>query len=150
MDVTVGGTLTENVKGAVTEVYEDTMTQNVMKAVEVTYEDTKIESVTKKVTETYTEGQQTSITGQYDLDATGAMSIESDSTIKINQPSATQNATRKGDETEGTGDPVVVQLLSLVLLLLLSQLVHLPYSLVTMVQHLLRHQPFHQRLILTL
>ena len=32
------------------------------------------------------------------------MSIESDSTIKINQPSATQNATRKGDETEGT-DP---------------------------------------------
>ena len=32
------------------------------------------------------------------------MSIESDSTIKINQPSATQNAARKGDETEGT-DP---------------------------------------------
>ena len=105
MDVTVGGTLTENVKGAVTEVYEDTMTQNVMKAVEVTYEDTKIESVTKKVTETYSEGQQTSITGEYDLDATGAMSIESDSTIKINQPSATQNAARLGDTADTGDDP---------------------------------------------
>ena len=105
MDVTVGGTLTENVKGAVTEVYEDTMTQNVMKAVEVTYEDTKIESVTKKVTETYSEGQQTSITGEYDLDATGAMSIESDSTIKINQPSATQNAARLGDKADTGDDP---------------------------------------------
>ena len=45
----LGGTLTENVKGAVTEVYEDTMTQNVMKAVEIIYDDTKIESVKKKL-----------------------------------------------------------------------------------------------------
>lgn len=105
MDVTVGGTLTENVKGAVTEVYEDTMQQNVMKAVEITYDETKIESVKKKVTETYEEGQQTSITGEYDLDSTGAMSIESDSTIKINQPSATQNAARLGDKADTGDDP---------------------------------------------
>ena len=104
MVVQVGGTLTENVKGDVLEQYESNKTENVKKAVVEVYEDTKTESVTKKVTETYGEGQQTSITGEYDLDSTGAMSIESDSTIKINQPSATQNATRKGDETEGT-DP---------------------------------------------
>ena len=53
----------------------------------------------------YTEGQQTSITGEYDLDATGAMSIESDSTIKINQPSATQNAARLGDKADTGDDP---------------------------------------------
>ena len=90
MTINVGGRLSETVKGSVTEIYEDTKTENVKKAVVEVYEDTKNESVTKKVTETFAEGQQTSITGEYDLDATGAMSIESDSTIKINQPSGTQ------------------------------------------------------------
>ena len=103
MVVNVGGTLKETVKGAVTEIYEDTKTENVKKAVVEVYEDTKNESVTKKVTETFAEGQQTSITGEYDLDVTDAVSIESDSTIKINQPGATQNAARKGD-TADTGD----------------------------------------------
>ena len=116
MVVQVGGTLTENVKGDVLEQYESNKTENVKKAVVEVYEDTKTESVTKKVTETFGEGQQTSITGEYDLDSTGAMSIESDSTIKINQPSATWYATRKGDETEGTNR----QELLVVLLLLLS------------------------------
>jgi len=103
MTINVGGKLSETVKGSVTEIYEDTKTENVKKAVVEVYEDTKNESVTKKVTETFAEGQQTSITGEYDLDATGAISIESDSTIKINQPGATQNAARKGD-TADTGD----------------------------------------------
>ncbi len=104
MVVRVEGNLTETIEGDVLKQYLQKKTENVKKEVTEVYEDTKTESVTKKVTETYTEGQQTSITGEYDLDSTGAMSIESDSTIKINQPSATQNATRKGDETEGT-DP---------------------------------------------
>ena len=105
MIVNVGGKLNETVKGSVTEIYEDTKTENVKKAVIEVYEDTKNESVTKKVTETFTEGQQTSITGEYDLDATGAMSIESDSTIKINQPSGTQLAARKGDTADTGDDP---------------------------------------------
>lgn len=103
MTINVGGKLSETVKGSVTEIYEDTKTENVKKAVVEVYEDTKNESVTKKVTETFAEGQQTSITGEYDLDVTEAISIESDSTIKINQPGATQNAARKGD-TADTGD----------------------------------------------
>lgn len=107
MVVRVEGNLTETIEGDVLKQYLQKKTENVKKEVTEVYEDTKTESVTKKVTETYTEGQQTSITGEYDLDSTGAMSIESDSTIKINQPSETQNATRKGDETEGT-DPAGV------------------------------------------
>ena len=105
MTINVGGRLSETVKGSVTEIYEDTKTENVKKAVVEVYEDTKNESVTKKVTETFAEGQQTSITGEYDLDATGAMSIESDSTIKINQPSGTQLAARKGDTADTGDDP---------------------------------------------
>ena len=85
MVVNVGGTLKETVKGAVTEIYEDTKTENVKKTVVEVYEDTKNESVTKKVTETFAEGQQTSITGEYDLDVTDAVSIGIRSTIKINQ-----------------------------------------------------------------
>ena len=103
MVVNVGGTLKETVKGAVTEIYEDTKTENVKKAVVEVYEDTKIESVTKKVTETFADGHQVSVTGEQDVDVTGAISIESDSTIKMNSPSATQNAARKGD-TADTGD----------------------------------------------
>lgn len=105
MVVQVGGTLTENVKGDVLEQYESNKTENVKKAVVEIYEDTKTESVTKKVTETFGEGQQTSITGEYDLDSTGAMSIESDSTIKINSPGETQNAARLGDKADEGDDP---------------------------------------------
>ena len=103
MVVQVGGTLTENVKGDVLEQYESNKTENVKKAVVEVYEDTKIESVTKKVTETYGEGQQTSITGEYDLDVTAEVSVESDSTIKINSPGPDQLAARKND-TADTGD----------------------------------------------
>ena len=105
MTINVGGKLSETVKGSVTEIYEDTKTENVKKAVVEVYEDTKNESVTKKVTETFAEGQQTSITGEYDLDVTEAISIESDSTIKINQPSGTQLAARKGDTADTGDDP---------------------------------------------
>ena len=105
MTINVGGKLSETVKGSVTEIYEDTKTENVKKAVVEVYEDTKNESVTKKVTETFVEGQQTSITGEYDLDVTEAISIESDSTIKINQPSGTQLAARKGDTADTGDDP---------------------------------------------
>ena len=105
MTINVGGRLSETVKGSVTEIYEDTKTENVKKAVVEVYEDTKNESVTKKVTETFGEGQQTSITGEYDLDVTEAISIESDSTIKINQPSGTQLAARKGDTADTGDDP---------------------------------------------
>ena len=83
MTINVGGRLSETVKGSVTEIYEDTKTENVKKAVVEVYEDTKNESVTKKVTETFSEGQQTSITGEYDLDATGAISIESDPQLRL-------------------------------------------------------------------
>jgi len=103
MIVQVGGNLTENVKGDVLEQYESTKTENVKKAVTEVYEDTKIESVTKKVTETFGEGQQTSITGVYDLDVTAEVSVESDSTVKINSPGSDQLAARKND-TADTGD----------------------------------------------
>ena len=91
MVVRVEGNLTETIEGDVLKQYLQKKTENVKKEVTEVYEDTKIESVTKKVTETYGEGQQTSITGEYDLDVTAEVSVESDSTIKINQPSATQN-----------------------------------------------------------
>ena len=105
MIVQVGGTLTENVKGDVLEQYESNKTENVKKAVVEVYEDTKIESVTKKVTETFGEGQQTSITGVYDLDVTAEVSVESDSTVKINSPGGSQNAARKGDSADTGDDP---------------------------------------------
>ena len=108
MVVRVEGNLTETIEGDVLKQYLQKKTENVKKEVTEVYEDTKIESVTKKVTETYGEGQQTSITGEYDLDSTGAMSIESDSTVKINSPGGDQLAARKGDTADTSDDPAGV------------------------------------------
>ena len=105
MVVRVEGNLTETIEGDVLKQYLQKKTENVKKEVTEVYEDTKIESVTKKVTETYGEGQQTSITGEYDLDVTAEVSVESDSTVKINSPGATQNAARKGDTADTGDDP---------------------------------------------
>ena len=103
MVVRVEGNLTETIEGDVLKQYLQKKTENVKKEVTEVYEDTKIESVTKKVTETYGEGQQTSITGVYDLDVTAEVSVESDSTVKINSPGGSQNAARKGDSAD-TGE----------------------------------------------
>ena len=103
MVVRVEGSLTETIEGDVLKQYLQKKTENVKKEVTEVYEDTKIESVTKKVTETYGEGQQTSITGEYDLDVTAEVSVESDSTVKINSPGGSQNAARKGDSAD-TGE----------------------------------------------
>ena len=147
MVVNVGGTLKETVKGAVTEIYEDTKTENVKKAVVEVYEDTKNESVTKKVTETFAEGQQTSITGEYDLDVTDAVSIESDSTIKINQPGATQNAMLVRVILPTLVMQVVVHtLMSTLLVQMLSKQVRVLSLLVTLVQQNLQTQHQLQRL----
>ena len=105
MVVRVEGNLTETIEGDVLKQYLQKKTENVKKEVTEVYEDTKIESVTKKVTETYGEGQQTSITGEYDLDVTAEVSVESDSTVKINSPGADQLAARKGDKADTGDDP---------------------------------------------
>jgi hypothetical protein len=105
MVVRVEGNLTETIEGDVLKQYLQKKTENVKKEVTEVYEDTKIESVTKKVTETYGEGQQTSITGVYDLDVTAEVSVESDSTVKINSPGGSQNAARKGDTADTGDDP---------------------------------------------
>ena len=102
MVVNVGGTLKETVKGAVTEIYEDTKTENVKKTVTEVYEDTKFESVTKKVTETFAEGQQTSITGDLNMDVTGEIDMDS---ATINMNNGINGAARLNDAVDSGDDP---------------------------------------------
>ena len=102
MIVNIGGTLQETVKGAVTEIYEDTKTENVKKTVTEVYEDTKFESVTKKVTETFAEGQQTSITGDLNMDVTGEIDMDS---ATINMNNGINGAARLNDAVDSGDDP---------------------------------------------
>ena len=94
----IKGTKKEIVFGAVTEQYDSTQSVSVKGAVTNIYGSTFNEHIKSAVTLDYLTNTTQRIGGTYDFDVSGAVTMDSASTFKINQPSETQNAARKGDD----------------------------------------------------
>ena len=112
MNLLVQGNKTEQVMcGGTTEGFSKEIVKNGFKTTSVDHTVTNIfgekfnEHIKSDITKDYSTNVIERIGGTLDLDVTDAVTFDSASTIKINQPSATQNAARKGDTADTGDDP---------------------------------------------
>jgi len=110
MNLLVQGNKTEQVMcGGTIEGFSKEIVKNGFKTTSVDHTVTNIygekfnEHIKSDITKDYSTNVIERIGGTYDFDVTKEVTMDSSSTIKINQPSETQNAARKGD-TADTGD----------------------------------------------
>ena len=110
MNLLVQGNKTEQVMcGGTIEGFSKEIVKNGFKTTSVDHTVTNIygekfnEHIKSDITKDYLTNVVERIGGTYDFDVTKEVTMDSASTIKINQPGATQNAARKGD-TADTGD----------------------------------------------